>query len=103
MQIPAYWPALWGVKAVDQSGVVVEVKNVIAIESADIIVMEEDVEVAIAMPSVAVEAMSIDTEVAIDIALVGVEAISIVIDMSIFSGADVVILTGYREKRLSET
>lgn len=75
MQIPAYSPVLCGVKAVDQSGVVVETKKVIAIESAPIIVIsDDDVEVAI--------------ELAIDMVPVVVEVISIVIDISIMTAVN---------------
>jgi hypothetical protein len=42
MQVPAYCPVELGVQAMEKRGVLVEVKNVIAIESIDIIVIPDD-------------------------------------------------------------
>lgn len=73
MHVPAYWPVLLGVQVIEKSGVFAEMKNVIAMESMPIIVLEsidieELVELAIAIP---------------DIVLVGgIEPVEFVIDMS---------------------
>lgn len=51
MQTPAYCPALCGVNAEDQSGVVVDVKNTIFIESMPIMdISEPDVAIGSAAP-----------------------------------------------------
>jgi hypothetical protein len=77
MHVPVYWPVLVGVQPIENSGVVEEVKNVIAMESMPIIVlesidMEELVELAIAMPDIVlVGAIDID-----------IEAVEFVIDIS---------------------
>lgn len=57
MHVPAYWPVVVGVHAIEKSGVLVEVKKVMAIESIPIIDMESMVspaEVAIGMPGIVV-------------------------------------------------
>jgi hypothetical protein len=56
MQVPAYWPAPFGVHAFENSGVVVEVKKVIAMSSMPIM-LEDDmsmelVELAIVIPDI---------------------------------------------------
>lgn len=68
IQIPAYSPALCGVKDFDQSGVELETKKVIAIVSAPIIVIEDE-----------------EAEVGIDMAPVIEADIAVVVDMSILS------------------
>lgn len=70
MQMPAYCPALCGVKCDDQSGVVVDEKKTIAISSMPImdisgIVVDMGVDVAIDMESVAVAPMAIDIDMSI--------------------------------------
>ena len=56
MHVPAYWPVEAGVQAMEKRGVVVEVKNVIAIESMPIIEEEsiEDMEVEEAMEDISI-------------------------------------------------
>jgi len=68
MHVPAYWPVEAGVQAMEKRGVVVEVKNVIAIESIPII-EEED------------ESMDIDVEEAMDMSIVEVAADAMVVVM----------------------
>ena len=46
MHVPAYWPALLGVQALEYSGVWIEVKNTIAIELIPINGVEEDMSMA---------------------------------------------------------
>lgn len=76
MQIPAYCPAVPGVKCDDQRGVLVDVKNTIAIESIPIIVvMSEDElaeEVAMDIPDIVSVA---DAVADIDIELISILAI----------------------------
>jgi len=75
MQVPVYWPVVEGVQFIEKSGVVEEVKNVIAIESMPIIVlenigMEELVELAIAMPDIVLlGAIDIDIELIVDMSM----------------------------------
>lgn len=66
MQMPAYSPVLLGVNEVDQRGVRVETKNVIAIDSAPIVIEDE-----------------LEVDDGIVIVSVAVADIAIVIDMSI--------------------
>jgi hypothetical protein len=81
-QTPAYSPALCGVKAVDQRGVEVETKKVMAIESAPIIVIPE-----------------VGVDVGIDMTSVGVADIIIVIDISMLNS--LVVLSGYRRRKMA--
>jgi hypothetical protein len=57
MQVPAYWPAPLGVHALENSGVVVDVKNVMAISSIPIMLDDdifiELVELAMDIPDIA--------------------------------------------------
>lgn len=68
IQIPAYSPALCGVNDFDQSGVELDTKNVIAMASAPIIVIEGE-----------------EDEVGIDMSPVIEADIAVVIDMSIMN------------------
>ncbi|KAJ4313325.1 hypothetical protein N0V94_007004 [Neodidymelliopsis sp. IMI 364377] len=57
MQVLAYSPAVWGVKADDQRGVEVDAKKVMTMVSVPIVVMlEDDVDVGIEL---AIEMLSI--------------------------------------------
>jgi hypothetical protein len=92
MHVPVYWPVLVGVQPIENSGVVDEMKNVIAMESMPIIVlesidMEELVELAIAMPDIVLVG-DIDIDMT-DMLLVGdidididIEAVELVIEIS---------------------
>lgn len=73
MQIPAYSPALCGLRDVDQSGVEEDTKKVIAIECAPIIVIEGEVTgVGISVASVVVAdiAMVLDISMVDDLKLI---------------------------------
>lgn len=92
MQVPAYWPLFAGVQVVEKRGVLVEVKNVIAMVDMDMDMdigedmpdMEEPVEVAMAMDVVMDMDMDmgmgiVDVDVATDMDVV-ISFISIVTD-----------------------
>lgn len=40
MQVPAYWPALVGVQALEYRGVIVEVKKTMAMSAIDMVIPE---------------------------------------------------------------
>ena len=97
MHVPAYWPLVFGVQSIEKSGVVEEKKNVIAIASMPIIVVEdigieELVEVPMAMPDIVLDAgidididivldAGIDIEVDTDIDIEPIEPIELIVDM----------------------
>ena len=64
MHTPAYWPELCGVKADDQSGVVVDVKKIISIESMPMVV-DMGVDVAAGMVFVADAPIGIDMDISL--------------------------------------
>jgi hypothetical protein len=69
MQVPVYCPVDVGVQAVEKSGVLVEVKNVMAIMSIPIIVIPES-DVGIDMPPIAlVEEGDPDMGIVVDISM----------------------------------
>ena len=79
MQVPAYWPSFAGIQPTDHRGVAEEVKNVMAIDSADI--MDDAmsmpaiaVDVAIDMPDMVAVAMSV---MDIDISIVDMVTVEI--------------------------
>jgi hypothetical protein len=67
MQVPAYWPAPFGVQAIENSGVAVEVKKVIVIWSIPIIVLEEDMSIAAVVVPMDMPVMVMLAELVVDI------------------------------------
>jgi hypothetical protein len=85
MQVPAYWPGVLGVHAMENNGVVVEEKNVIAIASIPIMLPVEDdisielVEVGIDIPVMVLAGVP---EVDVDMPFISIFA-TILIQMSL--------------------
>ena len=69
--MPAYWPLVLGVQLIEKSGVVKDVKNVIAMDDMPIIVSDVDiggiVELGIDVSAIVVGDSSIDIDMGIDI------------------------------------
>lgn len=60
MHVPAYWPVLFGIQLIENSGVIVEVKKVIAMDDIGIMSLEDidvEVELDIAMPDMVLDGL----------------------------------------------